>query len=285
MNTDLSFVKMHGLGNDFVIIDARRTPVSLSPQRIRFLADRRRGVGCDQLIVMEPPSSPDSAVFMRIFNADGSQVAACGNASRCVGWLCMEESGAAQVVIETKAGRLNATRAGENSVCVDMGPARLDWRELPLAQACDTLHLPLAEGPLSDPVGVSMGNPHAVFFVDDAAAVDLATWGPRLENHPLFPERTNVEVVQILSPGVLRMRVWERGAGITEACGTGACASLVAAVRRGLAPRTADVILDGGTLSITWNESDAKNGQEGHVLMTGPVALSFQGHVTQDAMP
>ena len=276
MSTDLSFIKMHGLGNDFVILDARHSMLDLDARRIRFLADRRRGIGCDQLIVLEKAASPDCALFMRIFNADGSQVAACGNATRCVGWLCLEESGTDSVLIETVAGKLVAERAGDRLVRVDMGPARLDWRDLPLAQACDTLTMPIAEGPLIDPVGVSMGNPHAVFFVDDTAAVDLAAWGPRIEHHPLFPERTNVEIVEKTGPATLRMRVWERGAGITQACGTGACAVLVAAVRRGVTGRTAEVVLDGGSLSIHWREED------GHVLMTGPVAFSFQGRVPMD---
>ncbi len=276
MSSDLSFIKMHGLGNDFVILDARRRTVDLDARSVRFLADRRRGIGCDQLIVLEKAASPDCALLMRIFNADGSQVAACGNATRCVGWLCLEESGVDSVLIETVAGKLAAERAGDCLVRVDMGPARLDWRALPLAQACDTLNMPIAEGPLIDPVGVSMGNPHAVFFVDAVAAVDLAAWGPKVEHHPLFPERTNVEIVEKTGPATLRMRVWERGAGITQACGTGACAALVAAARRGMTGRTAEVVLDGGSLSIHWREED------GHVLMTGPVAFSFQGRVPMD---
>lgn len=266
------FLKMHGLGNDFVVLDTRRNGLALTPAQVRAITDRRRGVGCDQLIVLEKPRSRLSDAWMTIYNPDGSQSGACGNATRCVAWLLMNESGRDKVVIETIAGLLDGEARGDRLVCVDMGPARLDWRDIPLAEAADTLHLDIAAGPLARPAAVSMGNPHAVFFVDDAAAIDLAALGPVLEHHPLFPERTNVEIVQVLSRETLRMRVWERGAGITQACGSGACAALVAAARRGLTGRKADVVLDGGTLSIEWLPDD-------HVLMTGPVALSFAGRL------
>jgi diaminopimelate epimerase len=196
-------------------------------------------------------------------------VSACGNATRCVAWLLMREKGE-RVVIETKAGLLDAESRGQWQVAVDMGRARLDWREIPLSEAVDTLRLPLTVGPLAEPVAVSMGNPHAVFFVDDAEAVELASLGPVLEHHAMFPERANIEIAQILSPDRIRMRVWERGSGITRACGTGACATLVAAARRGLTGRKAEIVLDGGTLTIEWLKDD-------HVLMTGPVALAFSG--------
>lgn len=267
-----SFVKMHGLGNDFVILDARASSLALTPAAVRAIADRRRGIGCDQLIVIEAARGSTSDAWMTIYNPDGSESGACGNATRCVAWLLMGQNGSDRVVIETRAGLLDAESRGDKMVAVDMGPARLDWRELPLAEAVDTLHLGIAAGPLADPVGVSMGNPHAVFFVDDVAAIDLEEVGPGLEHHPLFPERTNVEIVQVLGPQTLRMRVWERGAGITQACGTGACATLVAAARRGLTGRKAEVVLDGGSLFIEWLADD-------HVLMTGPVALAFSGTV------
>lgn len=273
----LPFRKMHGLGNDFVVLDGRDDPraLSLDPSRVRALADRRSGIGCDQLVVVAPATGRTADVRMLIFNADGSEVAACGNATRCVAWLAMTESGQDSVVIETRAGLLDAQSRGPSRIAVDMGPARLDWREIPLSQAEDTLRLRLAAGPLADPVAVSMGNPHAVFFVEDAEAVDLETLGPGLEHHPIFPERCNIEVATILPPGEdghgrIRMRVWERGAGITPACGTGACATLVAAARRGLTARRAELILDGGSLEIEWLADD-------HVLMTGPVASSFTG--------
>lgn len=264
------FVKMHGLGNDFVVLDARASGLALSPGAVRAVADRHRGVGCDQLIVIEPARGSTSDAWMTIYNPDGSESGACGNATRCVAWLLMGQSGDDKVVIETKAGLLDAEARGDSLVAVDMGRARLDWREIPLAEARDTLHLGIGAGPLADPVGVSMGNPHAVFFVDDVAAIDLAALGPVLEHHALFPERANIEIVQVLGPERLRMRVWERGAGITQACGTGACATLVAAARRGLCARKAEVVLDGGSLFIEWLADD-------HVLMTGPVALAFSG--------
>ncbi|CAK0741101.1 Diaminopimelate epimerase [uncultured Gammaproteobacteria bacterium] len=267
------FLKMHGLGNDFVVFDARRQPLALSDSTIRALSDRHTGVGCDQLIVIAPPRSADSDAFMLIFNADGSEVGACGNATRCVGARLLEESGRAAVVIETRAGLLRASAESSGLVAVDMGPARVDWAEIPLAGPADTLHLDLTCGELSDPVAVSMGNPHVVFLVEDAESVALDRLGSQIEHHALFPERTNVEVVQVLAPDRLRMRVWERGAGITQACGTGACAALVAAARRGVAGRRAEVVLDGGVLAIAWRE-------DGHVIMTGPAVRAFSGQLT-----
>lgn len=265
-----SFVKMHGLGNDFVVIDARRAPFPLDEMGARAIADRRTGIGCDQLIIIEPAQHGSADIFMRIHNADGGEVEACGNATRCIAAIVMEESGADQVVVETNAGLLRAQPAGKGRVSVDMGPARLAWHEIPLAGEQDTLHVDLALGPLADPVCTNMGNPHATFFVADAMSVDLASIGPKLEHDPTFPERANIGVAQILSPTRLRLRVWERGVGITRACGTGACAALVAASRRGLTARKAEVVLDGGTLEIEWRG-------DGHVMMTGPVATSFTG--------
>jgi diaminopimelate epimerase len=264
------FVKMHGLGNDFVVIDARRAAFPLDEARAHAIADRKTGIGCDQLIVMEAPQHDGADIFMRIHNADGGEVGACGNATRCVAALLMDESGGDRVAIETAAGLLEARPAAGGRISVDMGKARLEWQEIPLARAQDTLHVALALGPLADPVCTNIGNPHATFFVTDAASIDLAALGPRLERDTLFPERTNVGIAQILSPGCVRLRVWERGVGITRACGTGACAALVAASRRGLTGRTAEIILDGGALEITWRA-------DGHVLMTGPVATSFHG--------
>ena len=277
MNT-LRFTKMHGAGNDFVVLDARRTPVALTGARARAIADRRLGVGCDQLIVLEPPQDKDADVFMRIFNPDGSEAEACGNATRCVAATIMAEAGDADATIETVSGLLEAEAAKNGLVTVDMGPARLDWRDIPLAEARDTLHLEIEAGPLKDPVGVNMGNPHAVFFVDDTEALDLARIGPAIEHHPLFPERTNVGAAEIQARNRIRLRVFERGAGETMACGSGACAALVAAARRGLTDRKADVIVNGGTLTIEWLADD-------HVLMTGPVATSFTGELNLDGLP
>ena len=266
------FVKMHGLGNDFIVFDARQAPLALSNEQVRALSDRKTGIGCDQLIVIEPARNSLADAWMTIRNADGSEVSACGNATRCIADRRMRERGSRSVILETRAGLLDCEASGDGLVAVDMGPARLDWRDIPVAEPCDTLHLPLGLETLQDPVGVSVGNPHAVFFVPEAEAIDLTRLGPVLEHHPFFPERANIEAVQVLSRDRLRMRVWERGVGITRACGTGACAVLVAAVRRGLTERKAEVVLDGGILTIEWLKDD-------HILMTGPAATAFAGTV------
>ncbi|MDH3335425.1 MAG: diaminopimelate epimerase, partial [Rhodospirillaceae bacterium] len=222
-------------------------------------------------------NAAEADVFMRIYNPDGSEAGACGNATRCVAELMMNEKKSDHVAIETISGLLDAERTPDGLYSVDMGPARFDWRDIPLSEACDTLHLPISEGGLSDPVGVSVGNPHAVFFVDDAEAVDLAGIGPVIEHHKLFPQRTNVEVVQVLANDKIRLRVWERGAGITRACGSGACAAAVAAAQRKLTGRTVEVILDGGSLKIEWLADN-------NILMTGPVATSFSGTMARELL-
>jgi diaminopimelate epimerase len=266
----LAFTKMHGLGNDFVVIDARQRPLVLTDDQKRRIADRRRGIGCDQLIVLERSAQAD--VFMRIFNPDGSEAGACGNATRCVSGRLMAERGVERIVVETISGRLETRAADRGDITVDMGEVKTGWRDIPVAEECDTLHLPVRLGPLLDPVGVNVGNPHAVFFVPDVATIDLEKLGPALEHASLFPKRANIEIVQPLASGRLRMRVWERGAGITQACGSGACATLVAAARRGLTGRKAEVVLDGGTLTIEWLPNN-------HVLMTGGWTTSFQGEI------
>lgn len=269
----LPFIKMHGLGNDFVVIDTRKHKVRIDANEARAIGDRRRGVGFDQLLVIEKPHKEGVAdAFMRIFNPDGSEAGACGNGTRCVADLLMKELGRDKLVIETTAGLLDAERASEGRVTVDMGPARLGWSDIPLKEATDTNHVPVAVGPLKDPCCVNMGNPHAVFFVPDATAIDLPSLGPVLEHHAMFPERANIEVAQVLAPDRIRLRVWERGAGITLACGSGACATLVAASRRGLTARKATIVVDGGELEIEWLK-------DGHVSMTGPVAISFTGEL------
>jgi diaminopimelate epimerase len=265
----LPFRKMHGIGNDFVVVDARAQSLSIGPELARRIADRHRGVGFDQLLVLEPARSPDADIFMRILNADGSESGACGNGTRCVAALLMDETGRAAVAVETRNGVLACQRAGD-LVSVDMGRARMRWSDVPLAREEDTLHLPIRAGALSDAVGLSMGNPHAVFFVPDAEAVDLDRLGPIVENDPLFPQRTNVEVAQVLDRGRIRLRVWERGVGVTLACGSGACATAVAAARRGLTDRQVAIDLDGGRLTLDWREN-------GSVIMTGPAATSFEG--------
>jgi diaminopimelate epimerase len=269
------FHKMHGAGNDFLVLDARAESLPLSADRIRALGDRRTGIGWDQLIVLEPPEDRAADGFMRIFNPDGSAAGACGNATRCVAAFLGAQTGGAAFTVQTVAGLLPAQRLGGGKVCVDMGAPRLDWRDIPLAHACDTLHLDLP----GDPAAASMGNPHATFFVPDLDAIDPAALGPELEHNALFPDRANIGFAQILSPERLLLRVWERGAGLTLACGSGACAALVNAVRRGLAGRSAALVLDGGTLEIEWRAQDS------HVLMTGPTALAFQGAVDLSTYP
>jgi diaminopimelate epimerase len=280
--TGTPFLKMHGLGNDFVVLDARAADLELTPERRRTIADRRLGVGCDQLIVLERPTDREADVFMRIYNSDGGEAGACGNATRCVASVVMDERNSDHVTVQTIAGLLESQKTGLASnglpvISVDMGPARLDWREIPVSQACDTNHLPLGLGPLQDPVGTNMGNPHATFFVDDADAIPLAELGPKLEHDRLFPERANIGVAQLVGEDRLRLRVWERGAGITLACGSGACAAVVAASRRGLVQRKADVVLEGGTLTIEWL-------RDGHVLMTGGIALAFKGELDRSLL-
>jgi diaminopimelate epimerase len=267
----IEFFKMHGLGNDFVVLDARREPIALDATAARAVADRHTGIGCDQLIVIEPPRAPAARAFMRIVNADGSEAEACGNATRCVAWLIGEETGEPQMAIETVAGLLGVELSPDGRIAVDMGPARTDWRDIPLARRMDTNWIKLSAGPLAQPVCTNIGNPHATFFVADADAVDLATLGPVLEHDRLFPERANIGVATVADPEHIRLRVWERGAGLTRACGSGACAALVAAHRRRLTGRRATIALDGGELDVWWREED------GHVVMTGPAALAFEG--------
>jgi diaminopimelate epimerase len=268
-----AFYKMHGLGNDFVVFDGRENGLALDEETARAISDRRRGVGCDQVIVIERPNAGGEA-FMRIYNADGDEVEACGNAARCVARLLMEEKDKACVSIDTRGGLLECQDAQSGFVVVNMGQPGLGWRDIPLAQEMDTAAFPLQiENQEFMATAVSMGNPHCVIFTENAERVPLGKLGPQIEHHRFFPARTNVEFVQALSPDHLRMRVWERGAGITQACGTGACATLVAAHRRGLSPRAAEIILDGGILNIVWRAEDD------HVLMTGPASLSFKGDI------
>ncbi len=273
------FIKMHGCGNDFVVLDERTAPLGLTAARAAAIADRRTGIGCDQFIVIEPPPPGSHAdAFMRIRNPDGTEAGACGNATRCVADLLAAETGRRHIVIQTAAGPLPSDIHSDGRISVDMGPARLDWCDVPLAQAADTLHLKLALGPVADPAALSMGNPHATFFVPDAETLPIETLGPALEHDPIFPERANIGFAQVLAPDHIRLRVWERGAGLTRACGSGACAALVNAARRGLTGRRASVLVDGGALEITWRD-------DGHVLMTGPVAVAFRGTLDLAAYP
>ncbi|MDB5374901.1 MAG: diaminopimelate epimerase [Belnapia sp.] len=271
------FRKMHGIGNDFVVLDARAAPLPITPVRAAAIADRRRGIGCDQFIVLEP-GRDGADVFMRIRNPDGSEAGACGNATRCIASLIAAESGRDRILVRTISGDLPVEALPDGLWRADMGLARLGWREVPLAAEMDTLHLPLGRGVLMDPAACSMGNPHATFFVPDLEAVPVENLGPSLEQDPIFPDRANIGFAQILSPGHIRLEVWERGAGRTLACGSAACAALVNAARRGLAGRAAIVSLPGGDLLIDWRE-------DGHVLMTGPVATAFTGMLDLDTYP
>lgn len=263
------FLKMHGAGNDFVVFDERVRPLALTPGAIARLADRRRGIGCDQLIRLHPPRDQAARVRMEIRNQDGSEAAACGNATRCVATLLGGDT-----VIETEAGLLRARRLADGLIEVDMGAPRLEAEAIPLADpTLDTVHLPLD----GDPAACSMGNPHATFFVDDLDAIDVAGRGAAIARDTLFPESANIGFAQRLGDAALRLRVWERGAGLTLACGSGACAALVNAHRRGLTGRTARIVLDGGVLDITWRAAD------GHVLMAGPTSTAFTGSVDLSA--
>ncbi len=266
------FVKMHGLGNDFAIFDGRSKKVSMPVKTIKKLGDRNTGIGFDQLIVIEKPKRNGADAFMRIYNNDGSEVGACGNATRCVGKWLIKEKKKKVVTIDTRGARLSATMKGEK-LTVDMGPVNLEWQQIPLIQEEDTLSVPVTAGPLQSAVAVNVGNPHAVFFMDDVEGFALALHGPKVENDPIFPEKVNVEIAAITGKNKIRMRVWERGVGITRACGTGACAVAVAAVRKGLTGRKVSVELDGGILDIEWRASD------NHVLMTGAVAEVYRGEV------
>lgn len=260
----LRFFKMHGLGNDFVVIDARMGENPVSVALAQALGDRHRGVGFDQLAVILPAEEADFT--LQFWNADGSIAGACGNATRCVSDWMMRELGKDSVTLTTQRGRLSAIRRADGLVSVNMGSPILDAAAIPVA--ADPLALPL-EG---NPTAVGMGNPHCVFFVPDAEAVDLAALGPVIEHHPIFPERTNVEFASLLGPDHLRMRVWERGAGITLACGSGTCATAVAAHLRGLTGRRVIVDVDGGRLEIDWREDG--------VWMSGPTALVFEGRLS-----
>lgn len=262
------FMKMHGLGNDFVVIDLRDGGVPLSPALIARIADRHRGVGFDQLATIHDDMQADAR--LEFWNADGSRSAACGNATRCIARWLMDATGAARLELRTGHAILAAEDAGAGMTRVNMGQPVLDWQAIPLAREVDTLHLPIA----GDPVATGMGNPHMSFFVDDVAAVDLARFGPAHEHHPLFPQRSNVEIAQVVGPDEITLRIWERGAGATLASGSCSCAAVVAAVRRGLTGRRVKVNLPGGTLHIDWRADG--------VWMEGPTAHVFTGHFTEE---
>ncbi|MGX1499447.1 diaminopimelate epimerase [Labrenzia sp. MBR-25] len=278
------FLKMNGLGNDFVVWDAREKPLRLAPEAIAALGDRETGIGFDQMITVERSSLGVDA-FMRIHNRDGSEVSACGNATRCIGRLLMEEAGKDLITIETGAGLLHAFDAdGPRSVTVDMGVPRLAWNEIPLAEEfADTRAIELQIGPIDDPIlhtpaVVNMGNPHAIFWVDDVEAYELERVGPLLEHHPIFPEYANISLAHVFDTDQIRVKVWERGVGLTLACGTAACAVGVAAARDGRTSRKTTIHLPGGPIGIEWRESD------NHVLMSGLTEVEFEGEVDLDTL-
>lgn len=267
MTQAIAFIKMHGLGNDFVVLDAREDALPpMTPKVARALADRRTGIGCDQVVVLEPSADPEKGhdFRMRIFNADGGEVEACGNAARAVALLH-----GAPAVIETGGGPITL-EPHDGGARVDMGAPRFDWDAIPLAYPMDTASMPVGWDQLEAPIAVNVGNPHVVFFVADADAVSLATLGPVIEHDPLFPARVNVNVASLAGPDHLRLRVWERGTGLTRACGTGACATAVAAIRRGLVQSPVRVTLPGGDLVIAWQPGST-------ILMSGPASESFRG--------
>ena len=265
----LAFMKMHGLGNDFVVVDARRQPIDISPDLAARIADRHRGVGFDQLAVIQP-GDREADARLSFLNADGSASATCGNATRCIARFLMEETGASALSLRTDRGLLRAEDAGDGLTRVNLGAPQLDWQDIPLAEECDTLSLPLP----GQPVATGMGNPHCTFFVENVEAADLEATGARFETHPLFPQRTNVELAEVTGPDTLRVRVWERGTGVTLASGSCASAAAVAAIRRGKVQSPLTVILDGGRLGIDWRDDG--------VWMTGPTAHVFSGTLTPD---
>ena len=264
----LPFMKMHGAGNDFVVIDRRAGGAMMTAAVARAIGDRHRGIGFDQLAVIE--TDPEVAAKLTFFNADGSEAAACGNATRCIARHLMDEDGSTALTLRTERGLLSAEESGDGRVRVNMGEPFLEWSDIPLAKEMDTLHLPID----GDPVATGMGNPHCSFFVNDVEAIDLDARGPEIEHHPLFPERTNVQFAQLVGPDRLRMRVWERGVGVTLASGSSSCAVVVAAHRRGLTGRAVTLDLDGGRIEIDWRDDG--------VWMTGPTAHVFDGVLTPE---
>ena len=266
---DISFMKMHGLGNDFVVLDLRARDVVVTPELARAIGDRHRGVGFDQLATIEAGANGADAHLV-FFNADGSTSAACGNATRCIARHLMDETSADALTLTTERGTLFARDQGNGITSINMGQPQLDWRDIPLARAMDTLELPI-EGA---PTATSMGNPHCTFFVDDADAVDLEARGAEIEHHPLYPQRTNVQFASVNGENHLRMRVWERGVGVTLASGSSSCATAVAAARRGLTGRAVTIDLDGGRIEVDWRDDG--------VWMTGPTSHVFTGTLTSD---
>jgi diaminopimelate epimerase len=268
------FIKMHGLRNHFVIFDRRKQPFPLSTADIVRICDVHTGVGAEQVLTLEQPSAQSGAyAAMRIFNIDGRETGACGNATRCVAHLLFEESGSEELLLETEGGLLPCAKTGAMDVSVTLGPITMDWRAIPLSEACDTAYLPISSGPLKNGLALHIGNPHAVFFVTDLDAVNIPLWAPAIQNDPLFPEGINVGVAQAVDPHTLRLAVWERPGMLTEACGTGACVAAFAGRLRGLlSGERITVQLPAGRLGITLLGDD-------RAIMTGPVAFCCRGYV------
>lgn len=281
----ITFLKMHGLGNDFVILDARDPDsgigADISVRAASLVADRRFGIGCDQLLIIRPSDNAD--IFMQILNQDGSVAGACGNGTRCVADYVMRDLGVDRLLIETHSAILSAERSrigDADLIAVNMGAVRLDWQQVPLRYAQDTLHVDLGADAPALAACQSMGNPHAVMFVDDVLAIDLEAIGAKLEHADMFPDRANISIAQKLDDAKFRMRVWERHVGITQACGSGACAVGVAAHRRGLGGRSSEIVMDGGSVFIEWRDNGTDGGE---VIMTGSV--TYVGHgVLDDAI-
>lgn len=280
MSATIKYLKMNGLGNDFIVFDGREKSIQLSPDQVRWIADREQGAGCDQLIIMDPPRVSGTDVFMRIYNSDGGEISACGNATRCIAGLIARETAKTSVLVETAAGLLVCTIVNE-IVNVDMGQPKFDWQLIPLAEEFgDTRGIELQIGPIDAPVlhtpsVVNVGNPHAIFWVmDDPDNYDLELFGPMLENHPIFPERANISLAQVLPKNQVKLRVWERGVGLTKACGTAACAVVAAGVRKGLTNRKIDVHLPGGVLTMEWRQKDK------HIIMSGPWGMDGEGEIS-----
>ncbi|MGE4350558.1 MAG: diaminopimelate epimerase [Bdellovibrionales bacterium] len=265
------FIKMHGLGNDFVIIDSRENGFVPSQEFLLRVADRCRGVGCDQFMILLKPKDPSADLYMDMYNRDGSIVRACGNATRCVARLLFEETGKKEGVIQTITECLKVWQEDNGNVTVEFGAPKLDWQDIPLAKETDTLHVTFDGQDALVGCCVNVGNPHTIFFVPDVMSVPLDQIGPILEHDPIFPDRCNIEFAQLIDPEHIRMRVWERGTGITQACGSAALATLVAAVRRELSARKAVIQMDGGDLVIEWRETD------GHITLSGSASKAFEG--------
>jgi len=280
LNRHIPFRKMNGLGNDFVVLDARTRPIPMNEAIARAISNRETGIGCDQLITIETEATADA--FMRIRNSNGGEVEACGNATRCIGDILMTEAGSSSVTIKTNAGILTCRRTTDPGIIVaDMGRPRLRWDQIPIAEEMDTRCIELQIGPIDNPIlhspsVVNVGNPHCIFWVDDVAAYDLENIGPMLEHHPMFPERANISLANVTSREDIVLKVWERGVGLTRACGSAACAALVAAARKDLTKRKATIHLPGGPLTIEWREEDS------HILMSGPFEYEFDGTLPLD---